>query len=103
MPNYDDYSLKELREAWLYVDDSSHPERAVEIYQRLKSIESSNVKEENPLDSLPDWVVSVISFFYRPPKFYETTFSDVLLEESNADMKEERVKKLIATRASSGT
>lgn len=103
VPDYANYSLKELREAWLRIDDTNHPERAIEVYQRIKALEASNVKEENLLDSLPEWVISILRFLYRPPRFYETSFSDVLTEEHNAEMKEERIKKRIAETASGET
>lgn len=97
--DFSTYSLKELREAWLTIDDYLYPDRAIEIYLRLKQMESE-VEEVNPLDKAPNWFIDILSFFYRPPKFYETTFNDELLEQSNADMKEERIKILISERRS---
>lgn len=99
--NFSNYSLNELREAWLSIDDYTYPDRAVEIYLRLNKMESETV-QENFLDSAPNWVIRLMRFFYRPPSFHETTFDDVLLEESNAKMKEKRVKKLIEARNLNG-
>lgn len=31
--NYLNYSLQELREAWITVDDYTYPERAIEVYK----------------------------------------------------------------------
>lgn len=98
-PNFCDYSLGDLREAWLSIDDYAFPDRAIEIYQRLKKAESETA-EKHVLDNAPSWFTSVLRMFIRPPRFYETTFSDVLLEKRNAEMKEERVVKLILEKAS---
>jgi hypothetical protein len=95
--DFTNYSLKELREAWLSIDDYAYPDRAIEIYLRLKRKESEPT-DEHLFDKAPSWAIGLLRFFFRPPKFYETTFSDVLLEESNAEMKELRIKKLIANR-----
>jgi hypothetical protein len=92
--DFSTYSLKELREAWISIDDYVYPDRAIEIYLRLKQAESET-EAVNFFDNTPDWFIRLLQIFFRPPKFYETTFSDVLLEESNAEMKEERIKKLI--------
>lgn len=98
--DFSTYSLKELREAWISIDDYAYPDRAIEIYLRLKEIESK--PEEHFLDKAPNWVITLLRILFRPPAFYETTFSDVLLEQSNAEMKEERVKKLIVNREDNG-
>ena len=99
--NFSSYSLKELREAWISIDDYEYPDRAIEIYLRLKEVESET-EEEHFLDNAPNWVITLLRIFFRPPKFYETTFSDVLLEQSNAEMKEQRVKKLIVKMEDNG-
>ncbi len=88
--DFSTYSLKELREAWISIDDYVYPDRAIEIYLRLKKVESET-EEVHFLDNAPNWLIRLLRVFFRPPKFYETTFSDVLLEESNTEMKEERI------------
>ncbi|MEP1385084.1 MAG: hypothetical protein ABJK64_14985 [Paraglaciecola sp.] len=92
--DFSTYSLKELREAWISIDDYVYPDRAIEIYLLLKKVESET-EDVHFLGNAPNWVVTLLRIFFRPPKLYETTFSDVLLEESNAEMKEQRVKELI--------
>lgn len=43
-------------------------------------------------------VVNLLSRFFRPHTFADTTFSDELLEQSNAEMKEIRVQAMIESR-----
>ncbi|TMO78860.1 hypothetical protein CWC16_14750 [Pseudoalteromonas sp. S3776] len=93
--NYLNYSLQELREAWIAVDDYTYPERAIEVYKLLKNLEIK--ASENYRDTSSTWVVSMLRNFNKP-KILDPTFSDVLLEESSAMMKEKRVIKLIAER-----
>ena len=94
--NYLNYSLQELREAWIAVDDYTYPERAIEVYKLLKNLEIK-ASEENYCDTSSAWVVSMLRNFNKP-KIFDPAFSDVLLEESSAMMKEKRVIKLIAER-----
>ncbi|ASM50865.1 hypothetical protein PESP_a2982 [Pseudoalteromonas espejiana DSM 9414] len=94
--NYLNYSLQELREAWITVDDYTYPERAIEVYKLLKKSEIK-ASEENHCDTSSTWVLSMLRNFNKPKKL-DPTFSDVLLEESSATMKEQRVIKLIAER-----
>jgi hypothetical protein len=46
--DFTNYSLKELREAWLSIDDYAYPDRAIEIYLRLKRKESDTVLRIKP-------------------------------------------------------
>lgn len=35
--DFSKYSIKELHEAWISIDDHAYPDRAIEIYQLLKA------------------------------------------------------------------
>ncbi|KTF17467.1 hypothetical protein [Pseudoalteromonas sp. H103] len=96
--DYLNYSLQELREAWMTIDDYTYPERAIKVYQLLKSAEAK-ASEDNYSNASSTWVVSVLRNFSRP-RLYDPSFSDILLEESSATMKEQRVINLIAERKS---
>ncbi len=98
--DYSTYSLSELEEAWLSVDDYAYPERAIEIYTRLKSMEK---EEEGDDAQSPNEFVNLLSRFFQPHTFADTTFSDELLEQSNAEMKEIRVKAMIESRGKVGS
>jgi hypothetical protein len=96
--DYLNYSLQELHEAWMTIDDYAYPERAIKVYQLLKNAEAK-ATEDNSSNASSTWVVSVLRNFSRP-RLYNPSFSDILLEESSARMKEQRVIKLIAKRES---
>ncbi|QTL34394.1 hypothetical protein [Pseudoalteromonas viridis] len=103
--DYSTYSLSELKEAWLSVDDYAYPERAIEIYTRIKNLEPEDDKgtAEGGAEEATHWFEDLLSFIFKPRNnFPDTTFSDELLEQSNAEMKEQRVLAMIEARRKAG-
>ncbi|WP_125719143.1 hypothetical protein [Pseudoalteromonas rubra] len=99
--DYSTYSLSELKEAWLSVDDYAYPERAIELYTRIKSLEPEDDKEaaESGTEEVTHWLKDLLCFLFKTrTSFIETTFCDELLEHSNAEMKEQRVLAMIEAR-----
>ncbi|MCO7190363.1 MULTISPECIES: hypothetical protein [unclassified Pseudoalteromonas] len=96
--DYSTYSLSELKEAWLSVDEDAYPERAIELYTHIKSLEPEDDKEtaEGEVEEATHWLEDLLCFLFKPrSNFVDTTFSDELLEQSNAEMKEQRVLAMI--------
>ena len=63
--DYLNYSLQELHEAWMTIDDYAYPERAIRVYQLLKNAEAK-ATEDNSSNASSTWVVSVLRNFSRP-------------------------------------
>ena len=61
--DYLNYSLQELHEAWMTIDDYAYPERAITVYQLLKMLRLKRQKIILPMHllrgSCPCYVISV--------------------------------------------
>lgn len=90
--DFSKYSIKELHEAWISIDDHSYPERAIEIYQLLKAHGQKAHIEELEFESVWD---EVVHFFFSPRISGGLIGADVELENDLARMKEQRVLALI--------
>ncbi len=95
MPNhYDDYSVKELFEAWLSVDDETYPDRAVELYTRLKAAGHAAYEKEPPPGNVWDEMID----FVLPKLIGEPITTDMALQNDLAREKAQRVLALIHAR-----
>ncbi len=89
--DFSKYTVKELHEAWISIDDYAYPERAIEIYQRLKAhgeqVHDDSYEKGNSLEETLRFVTTTLLF--------EPITSDMQLDNDLARMKEQRVLELI--------
>lgn len=89
------YSIEELHEAWISIDDHAFPERAIEIYQLLKANGQDAHIEEPDYESV--WG-EIIHSFFRLRISGGSIAADVELENDLARMKEQRVLTLLESK-----
>ncbi|MDC9527843.1 hypothetical protein PSH54_20415 [Pseudoalteromonas sp. Angola-30] len=94
------YTINELQEAWASIDDEAYPDRAIELYQRLKLAgQPLYDDQEGELGVLR----SIFQIFSGVSSGVGSFGSDIELENTLCRMKEERVRKLIEFRGLSET
>lgn len=89
------YSVKELKEAWISIDDHAYPDRAIEIYQLLKANGEAAFYEEPELEQ-EGFLSTVLHYVFSPRISGGLIAADVELENDLARMKEQRVLALIS-------
>ncbi|MEO2278857.1 hypothetical protein [Pseudoalteromonas pernae] len=89
--DFSKYTVKELHEAWISIDDYAYPERAIEIYKRLKAhgeeAYDDSYEGGNFLEEARRFITTTILF--------DPITSDMQLDNDLARMKEQRVLELI--------
>lgn len=91
-----DYSLKELNEAWISIDDHAYPDRAIEIYKLLKASGEAAFYEEPELEH-GGFLSKVLNYIFSPTMHGCLIAADIELENDLARMKEQRVLALISS------
>lgn len=92
--DFSKYSIKELHEAWISIDDHAYPDRAIEIYQLLKA------HGEEAHIEVGDSTLDEIAHHFFGLNISGGVFgAEVVLENDLARMKEQRVLSLIKASA----